>query len=397
VSVPTLAASRSPLLGCATDYTVALMPRGGTQAGPALGVLSGITSLSWGRTIDNPSQCKLAIALPQSGDSCCQTVRQVEKWATELAVFRHTGSSIERVWEGPVIQREESVETGQFTVVAFDVLEWFKARVNHTDLVFPQGLDASTLVAYCFADGLLPDDPYITEHMVVSPAGGSPVTDNTPAESVNVWQHVGQILQSQVDVTTVGRRIVVMGEGASPWSKVLTLGPDDFAGDVVLGDDGTDFANRMIVQGSAVSRTAKRTRTGQIVQDDPTLPVAAGDADDTYHGLVEHLVKMNQVTTRAQAWGAASSLLAYSQESSYVRASDGAQLQPTAPVKIRDLVCGTGVAVVPSRYFCSQLDPSASYALQSVSVNYTPENGETVGISVGPVNQAAASQLQQGG
>jgi len=390
-----LAQSVSQQLGCATEYTVALMPRGGAQAGPALGILDGIVSLEWDRTLDAPASCKLVIGLPQAGTHCCQTVRQVEKWATELAVFRHTGAAIERVWEGPVINYEESLQTGQFTVLAYDVLEWLKVRVNHTDWVFPNGLDSAQMVAYMIADGFLPDDPHVVEHMVVA-ATGTMITDNTPAETVNVWQHLGQLLQSQVDVTTVGRRIIVMGEGGAPWTKRISLGADDLAGDVVLGDDGTNYCNRMIVQGSAVSRTAKRTLHGQVVQDDPTLPVAAGDQDDTYHGLVEHLVKMSQVATRAQAWSSAVNLMAYSELTGYVRGTDNAGLLPTAPVKISDLVCGTFVDLTPSPFFCSALPPQAVVSLQSVAVTYAPGNGEIVGISVGAVNKAASLLLQSG-
>lgn len=394
-TTPTLANSVSPTLGCATGYTVALMPRGGAQAGPALGVFDGIVSVSWGRTMDDASQCTVVIAVPQTGSDCCRTVALAEKWATELAVFRHTGATIEKVWEGPVIQREESLQSGQVTIIAYDVLEWLKVRVNHTDWVFPDGLDASVLTAYMIADGFLPDDPNVVEHMVVVAADSGPVTDNTPAETVNVWSHMSQLIQSQVDVTTVGRRIIVMGEGGAPWTKQITLLPDDIAGDVIIGDDGTDFCNRVIVQGSGVSRTAKRTLNGQILQDDPTLPIAAGDADDNYHGLVEHLVKMNQVLTRAQAWSSAAGLVAFSQMSGYVRATDGAQLQPTARVQMSDLVCGTQVNLATSPFFCTPVPSEAPLALQTLTVKYTPD-GEIVGISVAPVNRSASTLLQSG-
>jgi hypothetical protein len=396
MSAPTLAASATRQLGCATDYTVALMPRGGAQAGPALGVLTGINSVEWDRTIDDSSTCTVVIAMPQTDAQCCRTVAQVEKFATELAVFRHTAAGVDKVWEGPVIQKEESLETGQFTVTAYDVAEWLKVRVNHTDWVFPQGLDPAQLAAYYVADAFLPDDPHVTEHMVVASAGGTPVTDNTPAETVNVWQHMSQLLQSAVDITTVGRRLIICGQGGEPWTRQINLGPDDIAGDVLIGDDGTNYCNRVIAIGSSVSRTAKRTLNGQIVQDDPTLPILAGDADDTYHGLVEHVVKMNQVTTRAEAWASAAALVAFAAESGYVKATDGAALQPTAMCGINELVCGTRINLVPSPYFCSPLPQQATLALAHLAVTFTPDTGERVGISVGIANQNASLLLQSG-
>lgn len=378
-------------LGCASSYSVVVRARGGH---PVVAILENVTSLEWDRRLDDVSQCTVVVATQGLGDACCQALSSIRSWAHEIAIYRNAPMS-HLVWEGVLMNPEESLAAGTVKLVAYDMLEWLKVRVNHTAWAFPGGMEACTLVAYMIGDAFLPDDPNVVKHMVVSPSSGVTIVRADPPETTMVWKAVQDICKTTVDITTVGRRIIVMGEATPPWGTVINLGPDDFIGDVLLGQDGAEFYNRIVVVGKGVTRTAKRTPSGAIKPDDLWLPAGPAADNDTFHGLVENLIQLQDATTSGEAYGAASSVLQTTTMPAYCRVQDGGILSPNARVTVQQLVCGTTVNPVLSSDFCLQLPPGSSLQISKVDVKWGPD-GEQIGISIAAVNPSAATAIAQG-
>jgi len=375
-------------LGCASAYTAVIRARGGRRT---IGVIDNVTGIEWDRRIDEPSQATVTVATSGLGSACCGMLSKVRAWGHELALFRHAGPRPELVWEGVLMNPEESWRAGQVKLTAYDMAEWLKVRVNHTPWRFPApGIDACKLVGYMICDAFAPDDPGVTKHMVVTPyrAGTSALlTRDDDAETVVAWKAISEICKTLVDITTVGRRIVVMPQGQPPWNLKIILRPDDFVGDVTIGQDGSEFFNRCLVIGKGVRRTVKRQAHGQTRADDLWRPQGSTEDDDTFHGLVERLLSLQDVTSDTEAYASARGALNAATMPAYVRVTDNGQLSPSAPVAMADLVPGTPVDLALPPEFCLNLPWRGLLQLSRVDVKWTPD-GEAVGASIGAVAPA---------
>src|SRR5688572_2357922 len=123
-------------LGCAQSYT-ALVWYWDRSIGKIryYTELTGITSLSWERVLDEFSEARIRFR-PRLGDDCCGKLRPIVDaqgqllepgiwpWAMELAIYRDG----ELVWMGPIFSIDETVQPDESTdyiqITARDFLAW---------------------------------------------------------------------------------------------------------------------------------------------------------------------------------------------------------------------------------------------------------------------------------
>ena len=83
-----------------------------------------ITSLTWGRKVNDVSEATVKFALRGLEGDCCEAVASINPWQHELAIFRD-GSE---VWCGPIVGGEIDQTSSFVTFNARDLSTWFDRR-----------------------------------------------------------------------------------------------------------------------------------------------------------------------------------------------------------------------------------------------------------------------------
>lgn len=306
------------------EYTAAIHTKGGERI---FCDLPSAESGSWDRRVDDTAEAKVVISKKTIGRAS-RRVGQITPWAHELTVYRSNGGM---VWQGPVVDYAENGTS--ITVLAKDVTAWLGGRVNHAayDFTGVRSRDLTEIARWLISNGLTPDDPNVAAHALYYPSG---VTGERAAavESVMILAELEELSRNGIDYTTVGRRIVVAGELTPIVPKLARLTDDHFLNELDVQVSGADTVTRWLVEGA-----------------DGILGTAGGP--ETGLGLIERLVSEDGVLDVQSARASARARRAVSYVPPiYLRVPDGAQLAPTAPVSIDQLVAGVGVDVAVTRY-----------------------------------------------
>lgn len=342
-------------LGCADSYGVMITNRFGTQQ---RGELLDVSSLEWGRVIDETSEAKIVI--PTQGPDCCKTLAATNDWCDSVALWRNRS---ELVWEGPITYLEYGRDSTSIT--ASDVTAWLWKRkvrelINYTD----SGLGAADLATIGEAlvrHALEIDDPGLLQYLTVTAAG---VTGKRQykADSGYVGDHLAELARTGLDFTALGRRIILAGE--VPTATLPRLTDDHFLGELKVIKDGRAALTHATVTGKGVTGTAE-------------IEGACGRLD--YLANEEEILDVESATAEAD------SLVAGGYPTPLILSvPDGSALDPAAPVGINDLVPGARVPVL-SAQTCREV--AADFRLQRVNVSFG-DQGESVRVSLVPIGTA---------
>lgn len=383
-------------LGCAGRYSAVLHWRGGGQVYTTAG-LENLASLQWGRTLNAVSEAQITVTKRAMTPECCDAVGATEPWIHELTIYRDDAL----VWQGPVRRTVEDRDT--FTVEGVDVLGWLEKLVNtwFVRYVAASGSDgpgpppangryrrpvteiAQNIIRLNLLESSLsdpPDWPHIYDYIVRRDATGPIRFEKDGSGNATVWTEyvlfiLDELTKRGLQYSTVGRSILLLDPTTSDTRPVARLSLDDVAGNVEVIRDGVSTATLAFATNQQTNDlTGGRT-------------VVVGDTGTEY-GRLDTLVRVQTDQDAAPAdvdeelTQAAQDALAGRRPTPIaISIPDGAQLSPTAPVQISELVCGWRIDM-ETRDFCTQI--GQPFLLTDVAVQWG-QGQEKVGISLTPL------------
>jgi hypothetical protein len=310
-----------------------------------------LVQVEWSRVLDDVSTARVLIN--PDGD-CCAALGRVRTWRHKLAIARDGVPA----WEGPIIQAEWRL--GQVELWASDVLVWLDRRVPHDSIVF-DGSDLTDIAAWLIQDGFAPDDP---GHSVqVLGRAGVEGGRQYQQDIGQTGDHLRDLADTGLDYTAVGSAIILMPE---TWeASVGTLTDSDFPDGLVVAEDGSALATRVVVHGDA---------------DSGVKGVAGGS--DSYYGLLERSIEETSITTSSSAAAAARSRRGAAYPVPVFLATEEVTISPEAAVEVARLVPGWSVDVATA-VTCRPL----KQRLKIVAVKVEEDgDGESVQVTLAPMS-----------
>lgn len=328
-------------------------------------VLDGlVTSATWGRKLDDVSTAMVTVDL--SGDAasvCCACLSETEPWCHELHIWRDG----DEVWCGPVQEIEYSYN--KVVIKASDSLSWLGVRIPIVH-IRPLVAEDLTTTAVGMITAALNEESAIYScevDNIFSQPTGVVMQVFYEAYKDSYLQNLRNIAALGLNFTTLGRTIVLVGSTA-PLTPLVLLNDEHIIGDIQVTKDGTLQGNRYFVH----------------FDGDFGVP-ASGEAVNKYcYNAIERILDGLGVVTGVQAGATADSYVAASAIAPRMLIiPPGSRLSPDTPWTINQMVPGARVDVAVTR-LC--LDLTQSFILTEVEVSYNDADGESVGITLTPLN-----------
>lgn len=329
-----------------------------------------LVNAKWDRRLDDVSEADLVMRF--SGDNtytCCECLAEAEPWCHELHIWRDG----EEVWVGPVQTIEYEYDT--VTLKAKDSLAWMGVRVPPVDINFVgTGTDLTDVAIFLIDTAFSEDGPENTcevDNIFSQPTGFTfdVFQEKFSQTALETLRDLGDI---GLDFTTLGRTIVLVGD-TTPLTPLVLLNDEHIMGGLKITKDGTIQGNRYYIH----------------FDGDGGVP-ASGQATDFYcYGAIERLRSEDILSNGTDAADVAD---IYVQSSAIaprtLELTPGSKLSPDTPWTINEMVPGARVDVAVTK-FCLNL--TQSFRLTNVEVTYTPADGESVGITVIPINSTSVT------
>ncbi|MGW7504385.1 hypothetical protein ACWGIR_23030 [Streptomyces albidoflavus] len=393
-------------LGCAQEYRAAFHWRGGAQLYGSV-LIDELTSVEWGRTVNDVADAKIHIARGAISPECCEMIGGrlradgsveggVEPWIHELTLWRDR----DLVWQGPVLRTVES--RSGFTVEAVDVVGWLDRVVNNFRIRFTDKPDpdpvrvkgpvtriAETIIRLNLAESTLsqpPDWAKILDYVVRLDTKKVIRFEKDGSSNKALWnEYIGVILRELTKrgllFTTVGRSLVLRGKPSSKDLAVARLTLDDFIGDIEVIRDGTTAATASWATNQDTQNISKAGSYTEVVGrfgteygrlDSLVKVTGLGDSEDKPAEIKEDLRQAAETDLEGRYPAPIA-----------INVPQGAQLSPAAPVSIHDLVGGERLDVV-SAGWCTQI--GQGFMVSDLSVSWSDGSGEKVGVSLVPLS-----------
>lgn len=333
------------------------------SAGVACILDAPVTSAKWDRRLDDVSEAFVTMSL--SGDTtytCCECLAAAEPWCHELHIWRDG----EEVWVGPIQEIEYEFDT--VTVRAKDSLAWPGVRIPNVNISFiGTGTDLTDIAIFLLETAFALDETTCElDNMYTQDSGlvfdfFAPKFDQTALEILRDLGDAG------LNFTTLGRTIVLTGD-ATPLVPLILLNDEHIMGGLSVVKDGTVMGNRYYVH----------------FDGDGGVP-AMGEAADFYcYSAIERIISPDGISNGANAGQIADIYVnAAGIAPRRIEMAPGAKLSPDTPWTINDMVPGARVDVAVTK-FCLNL--TQSFTLTGVEVEYSNTDGESVGVTLTPIN-----------
>lgn len=346
------------VLGCPERYVVAFHDNQGEV--PAGAVLS-VSSVEWGRVLDDTSSAKAVI--PISSSDCCDVVRSARTWCNDLSVYRDDGL----VWQGPVVELDNGRDDVQVT--AQDVTAWWfrtevGADIDTTTATGTGPLDLALIAEKLLREGFTEFDPNMLAYLLVTACG---ITGERTYDKGRTYigDEIKELARSGIDFTALGRRVILAPEIAL--ARLAQLNDGHFLGELRVVEDGLSAISKAIVLGEGVTATAGGVGVC---------------------GKLTRIVTEESIKDMISAQAEADSLVAAGSPTPLVlQVPDGVQLSPDAPVRIEELVPGV-VIPVASTTTCREVNTDLRLVNLSVSYSAPTGTGATTGGEVVKVTLA---------
>lgn len=297
----------TPTAGCGSA-TAQVVDRNGA----VVSQLGTLTRVQWTRLLDDTSTAYVYVV--PDGD-CCEQLGDVHTWRHSLVISRNG----ELVWQGPITRVEYRL--GDVRIFAADIMAWLDRRVPHDDYTFTD-VELTQIAETLIEDGFAPDDPGHTV-TVVGTTGITGGREYTEGDG-QTGDHLRDLADTGLDYTAVGSTILLMPESFDDSVGFLT--DADLPNGLVVAEDGTQLATRVIVHGS-----------------DASGAVGESGGTDAYYGLLERSVDENSITTDLSAAAAARSRRAANYPVPLFLATEEITISPEAAIDVATLVPGWAV------------------------------------------------------
>lgn len=327
-----------------------------------------VTSAKWTRVLDDVSEAEVVCNFSGTSDyTCCECLAETEPWCSELHIWRDG----EEVWVGPIQTLEYEHET--VTVRAVDSLGWLAVRIPPGDFDYTAvATDFSDIAEDIITVAFAEDDPTFTCELdnLYKVASGEINFWFAEAFSDTALNILLNLVDAGINVTTLGRTIVIVGDD-TPLTPLVILNDEHINGPLKVTKDGTSQGNRYYVH----------------FDGDGGIPASSEAASFYCYGAIERLRDGDGLVDGVSAGQVAD---AYVQASAIaprrIEVPSGSRLSPFAPWTINQMVCGARVDVAVTK-LCLNL--TQSFILTGVEVSYDPGDGESVGITLVPINDIA--------
>lgn len=351
----------SPLLGCGNNVPFLYDRRGEVRIAP----LGPFESIRWSRNLDDVSDASVLLR-PGDNTECCNILRTLEPWQMSVVIFRDD----KRVWEGPI--RDITYRSGTCLLDCVDVLGWTDRRIHRGRVQVEPGNSMTEMHAAIQAAFELDDPNVLPYRFNIGNFSNETVKQDIKPFTQYYGAAIRELARHGVNVTVVGRRIIVWGEQEELGRTAVLRTAEHILGDPEIVVSGSDLATRVI----GVNDEGQYAEVSAL---DPGV-----DGPNSYYGWVERIVDVPQDTDLQTVSDlAAAEVLTRFPAPIQLRMPNESALSPTAPVTIDELVCGTVVPVLVSEKLCREVQ--GLFNLQEVAVVETAEAAETVSILLTPV------------
>jgi len=327
-------------LGCAREYKVELVfvqvqnANGQALAAPVQWggeELRGVARVQWGRVANDVSEAVVTVSGAPDGAMCCSQIEKILPHAYELRIWRDG----ELVWEGPISQDVETSLGGDYVITARDVIDWLEGengRPNLFNLNYP-GSDPVTIARDILVRNLtdtwaVPNDyPMVLDYLYTSLAGETIAwAPGLVVERImDLWE---ELTDYGLNFTTLGRSIYLTGRADTTTPVMAQLTQEDTNSPIVVTQDGEELGN----VGIAVRPNAD--------SDLPPTLFIQGSPNSIYRPAYR-VVDVDKAVGTTTARRAAQRAIAGRTVPPLIVTMDGnAQLYPTAPIQINEIICG---------------------------------------------------------
>lgn len=384
------ASSFSPLLGCAGEYRVEvyLLQRVDDQDVPLpapemryVGVLEGITGITWERRLRAASQADITIDLTNATADCCRMF-QIIADSVRVAQLRIWRDDIQ-VWEGEVMQASEVTGSTVKTIMARDMIERLNDTVNNLTLNYVD--TPITEIAFDIIERNLTNATFsnpLDDSMILSQIVVEAVTDPDDTISYRPGAKiatVGEILrilgQSYgLDFTAINRSIRLQRRRTTQDQTYARLNTEHLIGEAEARSNGLAAATR----GWATTQTedARQPKTGEVDPNWPGITANFG-VTGTRYGRIDVLnrVQDNQADADDVLSSAKRAVWGRNPPPSEILLPTTAQLSPSAPLTMPELVPGMRIDFFAEDGLCRPI--RQGMRLLALEVTWTPAGANT--------------------
>lgn len=380
----------SPILGCATSYRVEvyLLERVDAFDEPLpepqmryIGVLEGVTGITWGRRLRDVSQAEVTLDFTTANSECCRMFNILAN-SVRVAQLRIWRDDIQ-VWEGEVMQASETTGSTVKTIMARDMVQRLDDTVNSFVLNYVE--ESVTDIAYDIVERNLtnpefsdpPDDTIILSQMVVEEVTDpDDVISYRPGEKI---AYVGDLLRTLgqsygLDFTTINRSIRLQRRRTTQDQTYARLNTSHLIGDAEARSNGLAAATR----GWATTQREDDTEPRGTETNEYWPGITANEGiTGTRYGRIDILNRIQDnnadesdviSSAKRAAWGR-------NPPPSEILLPTTAQLAPSAPLTMPELVPGMRIDFFAEEGLCRPI--RQGMRLLGVEVNWTPSGANT--------------------
>lgn len=385
-----MASVLSPLLGCAGEYRVEvyLLQRVDNLDEPLpaaqmryIGVLEGITEITWERRLRDFSQADITMDFTTASPACCRMF-QIVADSVRVAQLRIWRDDIQ-VWEGEVMQASETTGTTVKTIMARDMVQRLDDTVNNFTLNYVD--TAVTEIAYdiiernltnpAFLDPL--DDTLILDQIVVESVidPDDTISYRPGAKIATVGALLRALGQSYgLDFTTINRSIRLQRRRTTQDQTYARLNTEHLVGEAEARANGLAAATR----GWATTQLedATQPKSGEVDPNWPGITQNFG-VTGTRYGRIDILnrVQDNNADIGDVLSSAKRAVWGRNPPPSEILLPTSAQLSPSAPLTMPELVPGMRIDFFAEDGLCRPI--RQGMRLLAVEVTWTPAGANT--------------------
>ena len=372
-------------LGCGT-YRVFIYEQGGQKL---LGEVTPATKLDFTRVRDDISGC--TVFTNGYSFDCGAFYATLRTWMHEIVVFRDGV----RVWEGPITRiayTQDSVEIEAKDVMAYVYRRIMRAGYNDAYRLITKGtagrpdeylglLSVVRRAALLVTQALAPFDPNVLPYLTALEYPDDAKESRIVADwSRTCWEEIDDLAATAgLDYTTVGRRILLW-DTHRPVGRLPEMRDGDFSDSPIVTEYGMQLATFFAVTNGSGVVGWTSDQKGMIPYG-PIEQLASSYSDSEGAG--------DEVMTPEAKAAAEAALIDQAKRNIsgrwpaplIVRVPDNTTLSPKANIGFQQLIPGVWL---PLRSVSTPRQVSQWQKLDSMSVEYDGENGESVHVVFSP-------------
>jgi hypothetical protein len=386
----------SPLLGCASQYRVEvyLLERTNNSGTPLsasrmrfIGVLEGVTQITWGRRLLDYSEAVISLDFHQASAECCRMFDIIAN-SVRVAQLRIWRDDVQ-VWEGEVMQAIETTGSTVKEINARDMIQRLDDTVNPGNLAGTPTLNfvdmPVTEIAYEIIERNLTDTRFcnpVDDSLILDQIVVEEVTDpddvvsfRPGAKVATVRELIRTLGQSYgLDFTCINRSIRLQRRRTTRDQTYARLNTQHILGEAEARSNGNEAATRGWATTQAEEDTEPRGGTG-----DPNWPglVSHFGVTGSRYGRIDRLNRVQDnnadqgdvdSSAKRTAWGR-------NPPPSEILLPTRARLTPSTPLTMPELVPGMRIDFFAEEGLCRPI--RQGMRLLAVEVTWNPSGANT--------------------